>query len=203
MKKILGYVITEVDLPKDHGFSEFIKTVGELPDTVLPRLIVGWAQVQRLFPGHSILEHQLRYNLWWTFSPQEDHPSFERIYYTFLDALLDNYFSLFQYRPANLINTPRSEWLSPLEKEKGHITLYHHMPTYQAYCYLPYSNLVVGYDLKMVRYQQRDEQAFVAHLKESYAARFFVDDAQERHYHTLEAELGTHPFLKRFAATLL
>lgn len=201
MKK-LGYILCKEELPKDHSFIENVQITDRFDDQGLPKLIIGWQLVQQHYRDHSILNPRISERTWWTFSAVEDRQVFRKDFYEFLDMLPDRYFSCFRYRPIELVQQSKEQWLTPLQGSAEGVIAYHHQPSYHLYCFLPAQKEVVGYDLKMLRYLNVDVSAFITYVKERFTTQFYVDDEHEQHLQYIASKIGSHSLLKRFLVTL-
>lgn len=75
--KYIANVITKYRYEK---FSDFVLVTDSLTnvDLSLPTLIVGWEEAKSFFPEANILNHTIKDDIMWTFSPRERRNEYER-----------------------------------------------------------------------------------------------------------------------------
>lgn len=65
-------------------------------ETTYPTLIVGWENTKELYPNASILNKEIKENLYWTFSPHEKRGIFETDLKSFIEKINKDLYSNIQ-----------------------------------------------------------------------------------------------------------
>jgi len=68
-------------------------SVTDYVETIHPTLIIGWENTKALYPNVSILNKEIKENLYWTFSPHEKRGIFEADLKSFIEKINNDLYS--------------------------------------------------------------------------------------------------------------
>lgn len=98
----LGNIVSDYEISEGNLFN-IVKNYDDINDE-LPTLIVGWKEMNKLFPNHSILNEKINHNLYWTLSKFEDRNEFNINLERFIQNSYNKRFSNFTFYYIDLIN---------------------------------------------------------------------------------------------------
>jgi len=97
---ILGYIVTNKKLNGISGFVEQVDSITKA-DSTKPILVIGWKEAKKYDGYKNILDKQLSFNVYWTFSKTESRSDFEQDLKKFYNIIYNNILNNINYYYIN------------------------------------------------------------------------------------------------------
>lgn len=147
---ILGYIVTKKILNGISGFVEQVDNITKA-DSTKPILVIGWSEAKKYEGYANILNKQLSFNVYWTFSKTESRSDFEQDLKKFYSIIYNNILNNINYYYINLFKLKYNKLKKLINilysKERKNIYISNN------FIYVPYRpNNVLGISLSMLEY---------------------------------------------------
>lgn len=169
----LGYIISDRKLKNIDGFVEQVNDIS-LTDSTKPVLIIGWNNAKKDKDYTSILNKQLRNNVYWTFSRSESRVDFEEDLENFYNIIYNNILDKINYFYINIFKLKyckiKKIYNILFSKEVKNIYISNSM------VYFPYKGDILGISLNILEYYGIKREKILKMISSNPSNRILEDD---------------------------
>ena len=187
---ILGYIVTKKILNGISGFVEQVDNITKA-DSTKPILVIGWSEAKKYEGYTNILNKQLSFNVYWTFSKTESRSDFEQDLKKFYSIIYNNILNNINYYYINLFKLKYNKLKKLINilysKERKNIYISNN------FIYVPYRpNNVLGISLSMLEYCGIKKDKVISKIK-SNPYNILLEDNNPKVF-KLSKELGNKKY---------
>ena len=187
---ILGYIVTKKILNGISGFVEQVDNITKA-DSTKPILVIGWSEAKKYEGYANILNKQLSFNVYWTFSKTESRSDFEQDLKKFYSIIYNNILNNINYYYINLFKLKYNKLKKLINilysKERKNIYISNN------FIYVPYRpNNVLGISLSMLEYCGIKKDKVISKIK-SNPYNILLEDNNPKVF-KLSKELGNKKY---------
>jgi len=174
-------------------------------NSLLPTLIVGWANVKGMFNDKeiSILNKTIRKNLYWTFAPGEDTQDFNEDIETFINHLYNDFISEVKY---HFIDPIVENFSTSIELISMYENEYCFEKTYITenfiYIYDKPKNIILGIDLKYLKFLNFNIDQLLLEIKK-ISCQLLMEDYTDTGIYQKYKQFLNNDFDKKFIPLLV